>query len=161
MSRRKVPNRSADLATSADVNVPPVQKRDSLDDMHDVDEDATGAVIEQSPVSAATPLAADHLAIVSLQQFSGAWHLNEDLAKICGRSLSNLQSSLPASLSSLSDKESVWATLLVVAILKRRHSSVEDEWELCVEKAMLWLKGRLESTSESVEALLAIATSLL
>ena len=102
-----------------------------------------------------------YLTIICLQLFSGAWHLNEALAKICGRSLSDLQSSLPASLSSSSDKESVWATLLAVALLKHRHSSVDDEWELCVEKATLWLKGRLESTSQSVEALLAIATSLL
>ena len=161
MSRRKKPNRSSDSATSADVNMPPVQQHSSLDDTPNFEEDSPEIVNGPSPMSAAITMAADHLAIVSLQQFSGAWNLNEAFAKICGRSLSDLHSSLPASLSSLSDKDSVWATLLAVAILKHRHSSVEDEWELCVEKAMLWLKSCLESTSQSVEALLAIATSLL
>ena len=109
----------------------------------------------------AQPSGVGHLAVISLQQFSGAWHLNEDLAKICGRSLSDLQSSLPASLSSLSDKESVWATLLAVALLKHCHGDAEDEWELVVEKAMSWLKGCLASTSESVDELLKTAKSML
>ena len=101
-----------------------------------------------------------HLAVISLQQFSGAWHLNEALAENCGRQLSNLRAFLPTSLSS-SDKETVWATLLAVALLKHRHGDVEEEWELVVEKAMSWLKGCLASTSESVDELFKIAKSML
>ena len=101
-----------------------------------------------------------HLAVISLQQFSGAWHLNEALAEICGQSLSHLRASLPTSLSS-PDKESVWATLLAVALLKHRHGDAEEEWELVVEKAMSWVKGCLASTSESVDELLKIAKSML
>ena len=110
--------------------------------------------------SIASTTHANHLATIALQQFSGAWHLNEDLAKICGRSLSDLRSSLPASLSSLPDNESVWATLLAVALLERQVSA-KDEWELCVEKAMIWLRNCLVSAGDSVENLLAIAEAAL
>ena len=102
-----------------------------------------------------------HLSIIALQQFSGAWDLNEALAKICGRSLTDLRSSLPASLSSSSDKESIWATLLAVALLKHRHGDAEDEWELVVEKAILWVRSCVVSTSDSVDELLKIAKSSL
>ena len=122
---------------------------------------ATSLPTKKDERQSALPSGVGHLAVISLQQFSGVWHLNEALAKICGRPLADLQSSQPASLSSLSDKESMWATLLAVVLLKHRHGDAEEEWELVVEKAMSWLKGCLASTSESVDELLKIAKSML
>ena len=58
-----------------------------------------------------------------------------------GKSLTDLESGCPVEREGI--MASVWATVLVVSVLRARYSSQQDEWELIAMKAESWLKRQI------------------
>uniref|UniRef100_A0A0L8GA14 VIT domain-containing protein n=1 Tax=Octopus bimaculoides TaxID=37653 RepID=A0A0L8GA14_OCTBM len=74
--------------------------------------------------------------LVDLQAFYGFWNLDNQLAQALNISLKDLNNENP----SVSDK--IWATALVVAVLREKLASQHCEWELMEKKAMVWLESQ-------------------
>ncbi|CAI9733744.1 Hypothetical predicted protein [Octopus vulgaris] len=74
--------------------------------------------------------------LVDLQAFSGFWNLDDQLAQALNISLKDLNKENP----SVSDK--IWATALVVAVLREKLASQHCEWELMEKKAIVWLESQ-------------------
>ena len=86
--------------------------------------------------------------LIALQTAEGSWFLNEGLASVVGRSLSDLKGSCPNGCS-----EVVWGTLLAIALLETKFSDQHDEWELVSMKSEMWLQGQTLPAGETVESL--------
>ncbi|XP_036356119.1 LOW QUALITY PROTEIN: von Willebrand factor A domain-containing protein 5A [Octopus sinensis] len=92
--------------------------------------------------------------LVGLQAFSGFWNLDDQLAQALSISLKDLNKENP----SISDK--VWATALVVAVLREKLASQHCEWELMEKKAIEWLESQNIQPMNS-EKLLEKATNFI
>ena len=72
-------------------------------------------------------------ALISLQTAEGYWWLDQNLAKVLQRNLSDLEKACPTT-------GTVWATMLALIALEKKFEATKDEWELVAMKAELWLK---------------------
>mmetsp|Transcript_2690 Transcript_2690/g.6483 ORF Transcript_2690/g.6483 Transcript_2690/m.6483 type:complete len:383 (-) Transcript_2690:341-1489(-) len=89
--------------------------------------------------------------IVLLQRFDGSWPL-DDLLSLLGLDTTTPTPDAPSE---------VWATVLAITYIKCRFSAKQDEWTLLVDKALGWLRQRLEMDDGRVQVLMAAATELL
>ena len=80
--------------------------------------------------------------IVSLQQASGSWLLNDQLAGVVSKSVEELKSCCPVSCDDAM-MANIWATLVVIELLKKKYSSMLDELELVIMKAEQWLSKQV------------------
>ena len=94
------------------------------------------------------PIDSGLLYLIALQTAEGSWFLNEGLASVVGRSLSDLKGFCTGGCS-----EVVWGTLLAIALLETRFSDQRDEWELVSMKSEMWLQGQTLPAGETVESL--------
>ena len=76
--------------------------------------------------------------IVSLQQANGSWLLNDQLAGVVSESVEELKSCCPVSCDD-TVMANVWATLVVIELLKKKYPSMLEELELVIMKAGQWL----------------------
>ena len=76
--------------------------------------------------------------IVSLQQANGSWLLNDQLAGVVSKSVEELKSCCPVSCDDAM-MANIWATLVVIELLKKKYPSMLDELELVIMKAEQWL----------------------
>eukprot|EP00727_Mastigamoeba_balamuthi_P000601 m51a1_g10538 hypothetical protein (749) ;mRNA; r:2902-5885 len=74
--------------------------------------------------------------IVSAQRANGSW-MPESL-ELVGIDCDKAMGALPSALAGVEAARVVWATLLVVAVLRARFASARDEWCLIVDKAVKW-----------------------
>ena len=89
--------------------------------------------------------------IVMMQDSSGAWTLS-NASSLINISLSVLKEKNPASFNSKSDE--LWATALVVAYLRLKHSSSQDLWGLVETKAKRFIKkSQLKTDMKDVDFL--------
>ncbi|XP_041849851.1 von Willebrand factor A domain-containing protein 5A-like isoform X2 [Melanotaenia boesemani] len=102
-----------------------------------------------SPQSKDTGFAKEPLLqLVSLQEASGCWRLDPDLAAALGKTKVEVEKNKPES----ATKE-VWATLLALIWLHGFKVNTKEEWELLALKAVSWLRvQRGACMSECVEA---------
>ena len=110
------------------------------------DDDMEAEEFLPSSSSSSTDSGLSHL--IALQTAEGSWFLNEGLASVVGRSLSDLKGSCPNGCS-----EVVWGTLLAIALLETKFSDQRDEWELVSMKSEMWLQGQTLPAGETVESL--------
>ena len=80
--------------------------------------------------------------IVSLQQANGSWLLNDQLAGVVSKSVEELKSCCPVSCDGTM-MANIWATLVVVELLKKKYPSMLDELELVIMKAEQWLSKQV------------------
>ena len=80
--------------------------------------------------------------IVSLQQANGSWLLNDQLAGVVSKSVEELKSCCPVSCDDAM-MTNIWATLVVIELLKKKHPSMLDEFELVIMKAEQWLSKQV------------------
>ena len=80
--------------------------------------------------------------IVSLQQANGSWLLNDQLAGVMSKSVEELKSCCPIS-SDDTMMANIWATLVVIELLKKKYPSMLDELELVIMKAEQWLSKQV------------------
>ena len=76
--------------------------------------------------------------IVSLQQANGSWLLNDQLAGVVSKSVEELKSCCPVSCDD-TVMANVWATLVVIELLKKKYPSMLEELGLVIMKAEQWL----------------------
>ena len=80
--------------------------------------------------------------IVSLQQANGSWLLNDQLAGVVSKSVEELKSCCPVSCDDTT-MANIWATLVVIELLKKKYPSMLDELELVIMKAEQWLSKQV------------------
>ena len=80
--------------------------------------------------------------IVSLQQANGSWLLNNQLAGVVSKSVEELKSCCPVSCDDAM-MANIWATLVVIELLKKKYPSMLDELELVIMKAEQWLNKQV------------------
>ena len=80
--------------------------------------------------------------IVSLQQANGSWLLNDQLAGVMSKSIEELKSCCPVSCDDAM-MANIWATLVVIELLKKKYPSMLDELELVIMKAEQWLSKQV------------------
>ena len=80
--------------------------------------------------------------IVSLQQANGSWLLNDQLAGVVSKSVEELKSCCPVSCDDAM-MANIWATLVVIELLKKKYPSMLDELELVIMKAEQWLSKQV------------------
>lgn len=74
------------------------------------------------------------MTLISLQNFSGQWKLNSELASALFTTSEILEKSVCL------ESAEAWATVLVIAYLEEKFGGKRDEWELVVSKARQWLR---------------------
>ena len=141
------------LASDNSSNMSSASYEDSLKEELDEleNEDIPTSTLSSSVAKAtpAPPKAADNLSsIILLQQANGSWVLNETLATHLQSSLTDLKDGCPSDCPS----SDVWATVLVIKVLRLRYSAQSDEWELVVKKAETWLKGQARDKFDTLFA---------
>ncbi|XP_007538917.1 von Willebrand factor A domain-containing protein 5A [Erinaceus europaeus] len=94
--------------------------------------------------------------LISLQRADGSWNLNEGLAIVLERSLSDIE----AALTIKEVDSSSWATVLAVLWLHTNHRDMKCEWELLERKAVTWIHTLEDSiVQELVGAAIAFLES--
>ncbi len=88
----------------------------------------------QSPASQA----AMH-ALVALQRADGTWDLDDRLAAVVGRDLTDMKRAVAGAHGDRGDASRAWATALALAWLREHATDLEDEWRLLGRKARKWL----------------------
>ena len=96
--------------------------------------------------------------LIAAQQVNGSWVLNSSLAKIIGKSLTDLESGCPVERKGIVG--SMWATVLAVSVLRAQYSSQQDEWELIAMKAESWLKKQSLPSGCTLEQLFQAAAKI-
>jgi len=89
-------------------------------------------------ITSPSPIQSDPSFIVSLQQFDGSWLLNDKLAGVVSKSVEELKSCCPVSCN-VTMMANIWATLVVIELLKKKYPSMLDELELVIMKAEQWV----------------------
>ncbi len=77
--------------------------------------------------------------VVSQQHADGSWSLNEATAEALGRTLPELEASLPKPSGRRAEARTAWATALAVTYVELFCEAQHDEWDLLVDKAKRWL----------------------
>ena len=90
--------------------------------------------------------------IVSLQQANGSWLLNDQLAGVVSKSVEEFKSCCPVSCDDAM-MANIWATLVVIELLKKKYPSMLDELELVIMKAEQWLSKQVLPSSINLTAL--------
>ena len=98
--------------------------------------------------------------IVSLQQANGSWLLNDQLAGVVSKSVEELKSCCPVSCDD-TVMANIWATLVVIELLKKKYPSMLDELELVIMKAEQWLHKQVLPSGVSIATLKGNAIKLL
>ena len=91
--------------------------------------------------------------IVSLQQANGSWLLNDQLAgDVVSKSVEELKRCCPVSCDN-TVMANIWATLVVIELLKKKYASMLEELELVIMKAEQWLSKQALSSGVNLAVL--------
>ena len=98
--------------------------------------------------------------IVSLQQANGSWLLNDQLAgEVVSKSVEELKRCCPVSCDDTM-MANIWATLVVIELLKKKYPSMLEELELVIMKAEQWLSKQALPSGVNLAVLKENATKL-
>ena len=88
---------------------------------------------------------------ITIQQANGSWKLDSSIAQLLGKSLKDLEEACPTECQGT--VATVWATILVLSLLRVKYSSQQEEWELVAMKAESWVKRQTLPSGISLEDL--------
>ena len=88
---------------------------------------------------------------ITIQQANGSWKLDSSIAQLLGKSLQDLEEACPTECQGT--VATVWATILVLSLLRVKYSSQQEEWELVAMKAESWVKRQTLPSGISLEDL--------
>jgi hypothetical protein len=89
--------------------------------------------------SATAPSRGDTLSsIVAAQQADGSWRFDSTLTKLVDKPQTVIEDACPSECKGI--VATVWATVLILTLLRKKYSSQQDEWELIAMKAESWMK---------------------
>ena len=96
--------------------------------------------------------------IITAQQANGSWTLDTAVACMQGKSLTVIKSNCPIECEGV--VAAVWATVLILTLLRKKYSSQQDEWELIAMKAESWMKKQALPTRVTIQDLYTAAIKL-
>jgi len=90
------------------------------------------------------------------QQFDGSFILNSNFTNII-RQVTNkdISQSIPNFISSLANRNEVWATALVIALLTVYLKELEISWSIISEKSKAWIQNNVRDANISHSLLIA------
>ena len=97
--------------------------------------------------------------IIKAQQANGSWKLDSTLAQLLKKTMKELEDGCPTDVKG--SMSSIWATILILSLLKKELSSQQEEWELIAMKAESWLGKQTLPGEVSKANLLTAAENLL
>ena len=74
---------------------------------------------------------------VNAQQANGSWKLDAQLSHHLAKSQKEIEHACPTECKG--DVTTLWATVLVLTLLRKKYASLQDEWELVGMKAESWV----------------------
>ena len=84
------------------------------------------------------------LLLMSLQKFSGAWDLTDQLVALCTTSQEALIAGCPREIAvETAEGKLLWTTALALVLLMGSFSDQKDEWEMIAERGTKWMKENL------------------
>lgn len=84
------------------------------------------------------------LLLMSLQKFSGAWDLTDQLVALCTTSQEALIAGCPREIAvETAEGKLLWTTALALVLLMGMFSDQKDEWEMIAERGTKWMKENL------------------
>ena len=99
--------------------------------------------------------------IVSLQQANGSWLLNDQLAgEVVSKSVEELKRCCPVSCDDTM-MANIWATLVVIELLKKKYPTMLKELELVIMKAEQWLSKQALPSGINLAVLKENATKII
>ena len=157
----KINNRpEPDLLFTPSFALPSYSAIGSADDGMLVSQEPPESTISVSPPSSPPTKQTEAGFIVSLQQANGSWLLNDQLAGVVSKSVEELKSCCPVSCDDTMTAN-IWATLVVIELLKKKYPSVLDELELIIMKAEQWLHNQVLPSGVNLATLKENANKLL
>ena len=106
-----------------------------------------------------TPLVNTLSSIITIQQANGSWKLDGTLAQLLSMTQETLEGNCPAECQGI--MAAVWATVLVLTLLRLKYSSQQEEWELIAMKAEAWVKRQILPAGVTMDGLDKAASILL
>ena len=97
--------------------------------------------------------------VVKAQQANGSWKLDSTLVQLLKKTAKQLEDGCPTEVKG--SMAAIWATILVLSLLKKEFSSQQEEWELIAMKAESWLGKQALPSGVSKANLVAAADKLL
>ena len=76
--------------------------------------------------------------IIAAQQADGSWKFDSTLTKLVDKPQTVIEDTCPIECKDI--VAAVWATVLILTLLRKKYSSQQDEWELIAMKAESWVK---------------------
>ena len=150
-----------DLLLTPSFSLPSCSAIGSIDDdMLVISQESPESTISVSPPSSPPTKQTEASFIVSLQQANGSWLLNDQLAGVVSKSVEELKSCCPVSCDD-TVMANIWATLVVIELLKKKYPSMLDELELVIIKAEQWLRKQVLPSGVSIATLKENAIKLL
>ena len=93
--------------------------------------------------------------IIAAQQANGSWDFHTVLSCIQDKSETEIKGASPVECEGII--VAIWATVLILTLLKRKYSSQQDEWELIAMKAESWVKKQVLPSGVTVKDLYTAA----
>ena len=109
---------------------------------------------EMAPKAPAT-----HSAFISIQQAAGSWKFDSTLFQLLGKTQKELEDACPGECQGV--VAAVWATVLVLTLLRSSFADEQDEWELVGSKAESWVKKQSLPANLTLDSLYSAAQKVL
>jgi len=111
------------------------------------------------PLSQLTQSTLGLSSFITIQQADGSWKLGTSLAQLMGKNQKELEEACPTECKGT--MAMVWATILVLSLLRMKYSSQQEEWELVAMKAESWVKRQTLPSGVSLEGLYKAADKII
>ena len=109
--------------------------------------------------SATAPTQSDTLSsIIAAQQADGSWKLDSTLTKLVDKPQTVIEDACPVECKGI--VAAVWATVLILTLLRKRYASQQDEWELIAMKAESWVKKQTLPSGVTLQDLYTAAEAM-
>ena len=96
--------------------------------------------------------------IIAAQQADGSWKLDDTSMKAVDKSQKVIKDACP--IKCKDNIAAVWATVLILTLLRKKYSSQQDEWELIAMKAESWMKKQALPSGVTIQVLYTAADIL-
>ena len=127
----------------------------SPDDMPSLQAAPTPLAHKPKPAAPTNTLSA----IISLQLANGSWQLNSGVVSVLNKTQKGLEEACPGECQGV--VAAVWATVLVLTLLRSRFADEQDEWELVGSKAESWVKKQSLPAALTLDSLYSAAQKVL
>ena len=109
--------------------------------------------------SAAVPTQGDTLSsIIVAQHADGSWKFDGTLVKLVDKLQTAIEDACPVECKGI--VAAVWATVLILTLLRKKYSSQQDEWELIAMKAESWVKKQALPSGVTIQDLYTAAEAM-